>query len=812
MRFERLVAIALFVCAGSAFAGMVPTADISVTKSGLPNPATAGSNVTYTIVVSNAGPDAASSVSLSDTIPPGTTFVSFTQTSGPAFMVSGGTTSTATIASLPAAASATFALTVHIPSSMPGGSISNTATVTDTTFDPNPGNNSAFSGVEVGVLDDLSVVKTDSPDPVSAGTDLTYQLTFSNAGPSDATSPALSDPLPANTTFVSMVQNSGPTFSVSNIAGTVTANAATLAAGATATFTLVVHVNASTPNGTTITNTATGSAISPDADSANDSSTTTTTVAASADLVLTKTDSPDPVNQGANITYTLTLTNNGPSDAQSVSLNDGIPIGTTLVSFVQNTGPAFIVFPLPLTVNATAATLPAGASATFTLVVNVGAATTGTISNTANVSSTTADPNGANNTSTANTVVNTADLAVAKSDTPDPVAAGSNINYTLTLTNNGPASASTVVLSDNTPANTTFVSMTQVSGPAFTLSAPAAGGTGLVTASAATLAAGGSAVFTLVLHVNAATPNGSTITNTASVSTTTTDPVPGNNSATATTTVNAAADLSLTKTDSPDPVTAGTNITYALTLTNNGPADAQSVSLTDAVPANTTFVSMVQNSGPAFTVITGPATETATIATLASGASATFTLVVTVNAASGTITNTANVTSTTPDGVPGNNASTATTTITPVTADLGITKTNGSGLTTPGSNVTYTITVTNGGPAAATGVTVVDTLPVGVNFVSATPSQGTCSGTGPVTCGLGTIVNGATATISLVVQSTASPGTVTNTATVSSATTDPNPANNTAVSVFTAIIPTLSEWMLLLLALALGAVGFVMKE
>lgn len=682
MRFERVLAIALFVCAGSAFAGMTPTADVSVTKSGSPNPVTAGSNVVFTITLTNAGPDAANSVSLTDNLPAGTTFVSFAQTTGPAFTTSGGPPSTATILSLPAAATATFDLTVHIPSAMRGGSISNTVSVTHTTFDPNPVNNSFTSGVEVGVLDDLSVVKSDSPDPVTAGSNITYTMTFTNAGPSDADLPVLTDNVPANTTFVSMAQNSGPAFTLTTPGvggiGAVTANAATLAAGATATFTMVVKVNASTSNGTIITNTATASGMSPDGNSGNDNSITTTTVAASADLVLTKTDSPDPVNQGANITYTLTLTNNGPSDAQLVSLNDAVPAGTTLVSFVQNTGPAFIIF--PATTNATAFTLAAGASATFTLVVNVGAATTGTISNTANVSSTTADPNGANNTATANTVVNTADLAVAKSDTPDPVAAGSNISYTLTIVNNGPASASNVTLSDS-------------------------------------------------------------------------------------------------------------------------------------VPANTTFVSMVQTSGPAFTLTTGPATESATIATFAPGASATFTLVVNVNAgASGTITNTATATSASTDPIPGNNSATATTTITPSTADLAISKTSGSGVVTPGTNVTYTITVTNGGPATATGVSVVDTLPAGVTFVSATPSQGTCSGTGPVTCSLGSLTNGATATISLVVQSAATGGSITNTATVSSTTTDPNPANNTAVSVFSAAIPTLSEWMLLLLALTLAAVGFVMKD
>src|SRR6266581_3535135 len=103
MRFERLLAIALFSFAGSAFAGLTPIADVSVTKNAAPNPVIAGNNLTYTLVAANAGPDAvgagasisytltmsnagpsdANVATLSDTIPANTTFVSMNQTSGP---------------------------------------------------------------------------------------------------------------------------------------------------------------------------------------------------------------------------------------------------------------------------------------------------------------------------------------------------------------------------------------------------------------------------------------------------------------------------------------------------------------------------------------------------------------------------------------------------------------------------------------------------------------------------------------------------------------------------------------------------------
>jgi uncharacterized repeat protein (TIGR01451 family) len=824
---STIFSVAFLTFSSAAFA---QSADLSVTKSGSPNPAIAGSTITYTIMLANGGPDTASNVALTDTLSPDTTFVSMTQDTGPAFSLMtppvGGTgTVTATAATFASGASAQFTLVVKINASRPLGFVSNTATVTSTTADPNAADNTATTFTEVVTMANLSVTKTDSPDPVMAGTNLTYALTVTNSGPSDAQNVVLSDNTPANTTFVSMMQTSGPAFTITTPVvggtGTVTASIVTLAAGATATFTLVVNVNASTPNGATITNTATAVTTTNDPNLTNNSATQTTTVNTSADLVVTKTDAPDPVNAGSNITYTLTLTNNGPSDAQTVSLADGVPAGTTFVSMMQTSGPAFTLTTPPVggtgTVTASIVTFAAGASATFSMVVNVNAATTGIISNTANASSATVDSNPANNTATAQTTVNTADLAVTKSDTPDPVNAGTNLNYTLTLTNNGANFASNVVLSDAIPANTTFVSMMQTSGPAFTLTTPPVGGSGTVTATAVTFAAGASATFTLVVNVNASTPNGATITNTVTVSSTTPDPVPGNNSAMQTTAVNAVADLAVTKTDIPDPVNGGSNITYALTLTNNGLSDAQTVSLTDVVPANTTFVSMMQTSGPAFTLTTpavgGTGTATANIATFASGATATFTLVVNVNAAAtGTITNTATVTSTTSDSNPANNTATATTTVSG--ADLAITKSAGAGPFAAGGNVNYTITVTNNGPSTATGVTVVDTLPAGSTFVSSTPSQGSCSGTGPVTCNLGTLTNGGTATIALVVTTSTTPGMVTNTATVSSAVSDPNPANNTATSTVTtfAFIPTLSEWMLLLLALSLGGIGFMLMR
>jgi uncharacterized repeat protein (TIGR01451 family) len=149
-------------------------------------------------------------------------------------------------------------------------------------------------------------------------------------------------------------------------------------------------------------------------------------------------------------------------------------------------------------------------------------------------------------------------------------------------------------------------------------------------------------------------------------------------------------------------------------------------------------------------------------------------------------------------------------------ADVSITKTAGPPPYGTSAPLTYTIVVANAGPSSATGVVVTDILPAGVSFISATPTQGNCSGTTTVTCNLGTIANAATATISLQVTLPSTPGPVSNTATVATSSTDPNPANNSSTSTITVIpaaqIPAASPMLLLLLAMTLGVLGLFAKN
>jgi uncharacterized repeat protein (TIGR01451 family) len=795
-------------------------ADLAVTKTDSPDPVIAGSNITYTVNFVNNGPAAALTTTVTDAVPANTTFVSAVVTTGTGW----GTTAPAvggtgnivfSKASVASGETAVFTIVVKVTNTTPHLTvISNTVTAASTTNDTTPANNTASATTTVTGLADLVLTKTASPTPnVVAGNNITYTLNFTNNGPGTAVNVAVTDAVPANTTFVSAVVTTGTGWGVVNPAvggtGNVVFSKASVASGETAVFTIVVNVAGTVTAGTVITNTGTATANTSDPTPADATSTTTTTVIAQADLAVTKTDTPDPVIAGNNITYTVNFVNNGPGSAITTTVTDAVPVNTTFVSATVTTGTGWgttapavggtgnVVF--------SKATVPNGETAVFTIVVKVNASTANgtTITNTATAASTTSDPTPGNNSDTATTTVNTqADLAVTKSDSPDPVIAGANITYTINFVNNGPSDAQTVTVTDAVPANTTFVSATVTTGTGWGTTAPAVGGTGNVVFSKATVAAAETAVFTIIVKVNSNTADGTVISNSATAATTTTDPTSGNNTGTATTTVQARADLSITKTDSPDPVSAGGNLTYTVNFINNGPSDAQTVMITDAVPANATFVSAVVSTGvgwgTAAPSVGGTGNIVFTKATVVAGEAATFTIVVKINsntASGATISNTATAASATTDPTPANNSATATTTV-QTSADLAVTKSDSPDPSFAGTNITYTINFVNNGPSDAQTVTVTDAVPTNTTFVSATVTTGTgwsttapaVGGTGNVVFSKATVTSSETAVFTIVVlvdASTATGTVITNSATAASTTTDPTPGNNTGTATTT---------------------------
>ena len=249
----------------------------------------------------------------------------------------------------------------------------------------------------------------------------------------------------------------------------------------------------------------------------------------------------------------------------------------------------------------------------------------------------------------------------------------------------------------------------------------------------------------------------------------------------ATTTVTSSAVLSITKVALNDPVNAGGIALYQLVVVNNGPSDAQNVVVTDTLPVSTTYAG-----GDAACSANGQ-TVTCNVGTLAAGASRTLLVQAQVAAlAVDGLTLTNVVTATSP---------TATTPVTAVVtstvrqptgglADLSINKT-GPASVTAGQRLTYTVVVTNNGPATAQDVQVVDALPAGTTLVAVTPSQGTCNA--GVTCDLGSLAMGQTVTVVVTVTvDGATTGNLVNRVQASSSNPDTNLVNNTAAVTTTA--------------------------
>jgi uncharacterized protein len=151
-----------------------------------------------------------------------------------------------------------------------------------------------------------------------------------------------------------------------------------------------------------------------------------------------------------------------------------------------------------------------------------------------------------------------ADLLITNIDQTDPVTAGQNLAYLITVTNNGPDIAGTVSWSDTLPSGTTFVSLTSI--PGWSCITPAVGAAGTISCSRGSMTAGGSQ-FTLTVAVSAAVAPGTVLSNTATVTSLSADPAPGNESATATTTVNG-----------PTPVNAPPTITAIANQSGNANA------------------------------------------------------------------------------------------------------------------------------------------------------------------------------------------------------------------------------------------------
>jgi uncharacterized repeat protein (TIGR01451 family) len=591
---------------------------------------------------------------------------------------------------------------------------------------------------------DLMIGQT-APASVLHGQNGTWTLTVTN-GPTPVTNVVVTDTF-ANASFVSATSVGPCTPSGS----TVTCNLGSLAANQSVNVSLILNA----PNLVTISNNASVTATEFDPNTANNNTGNAfTPVLPSANLSITNTASGNPVNAGSPLSFSIVVANAGPDTSSTVSVSNTFPAGVTSFTF---SGAGWSCGPLSgSTATCSIASIP-GSSAAPTLLLSMTAPASGPATDSATVSASTADPNGGNNSASQTiTITGQADLSITKSG-PASVIAGQNAVYTITVTNNGPSSATSVTVTDPAPAGLTFVSNS-------------GGCTGNFPCALGTLTNGQSVTITSTYSTSPG-GGGVTVNNIATVASTTADPNSGNNSGSAVTTINSSADLAITKSGPPFS-TAGSPIVYTITVTNNGPSDAAAVTVADATPAGTTFVS---NAGAC------TSTFPCALGTMTAGQTKTITTTFTTapSFAGSSVSNSATVSSTTSDPNAANNTATAVTSFSAATADLSIAKSGPTSATT-GSIITYTLTVTNAGPATAANVVVSDPTPAGLTFFN---SGGACSGAFP--CNLGAMTANQSVTITASYTVTATSGSVINSASVSGTTTDPNPGNDSAAATTT---------------------------
>lgn len=687
------------------------------------------------------------------------------------------------------------------------------------------------------VKDDTGAGGTYGPDPVLLGNNVKYRLRMTNTNTSLGANVGdvitVIETIPPQATFISMARPATDTTNIWSCGALTGADAFGRGGTVTCTFTVSatntwafntskdLDVILRADIGTTMTNVAcvqyagdTGTCNAAGSASNNDDP-ETTSIRGLVDLSITKNKSspatsttPDttPVLAQDLVRYRVRVTNNVIASGVSTgtnavrftdNLNTGAGPRGTFESYTAVTGTwvcnnVGVVNPNPVTCTLVD-DLAQGDFREVDLFVrpnNVGNNRTNRATVSTQASATVVDQSAGNNNGTVTYNVTSAlDLQVTKSDSPDPVKAGTPLQYVITLRNAGPANATTPVkITDNLPTDFTVTSV-DVSGGTCTPSLPFANGTTLQ-CTWPTLAANTQQTVTIRgIPTNTAATVGS-LTNTVSVSRASvpaleTDSNPANDTANQPTIVQPPAiDLLISKVDTPDPVALNSNMTYTVTVTNQGPSIATNVLLTENLP--NTYLGFI-SATPSQGTCSAPNVShvmTCDLQNLGIGASATVVIAMSADTI-GVDTNTVSVSADENDTDLGNNSATQNTTI-QLGADLQFTK-----LATPdpviaGNTVFYYLKVKNAGPSNAN-VTITDTLPSGVAYQSAVTSQGSCThSAGVVTCSLGIVPYDGIAQVTLSAIALVG-GVQSNSATASSPTPDPTPADNTSTAIITVI-------------------------
>jgi hypothetical protein len=382
-----------------------------------------------------------------------------------------------------------------------------------------------------GSTSDLSITKTNGVTTYTAGGTTTYTIVVANNGPNASIGAIVIDNFPAAFTSVGWTAvytggATGPASGITNINATVN-----LPIGATATFTAVCNISPAASGSLSNTATVTVPAGDTDPDPANNSATDTDAPNPQADLNITKTDGSATAVPGGSTIYTITVGNAGPGNVTGATVTDNFPAAISSANWTAvyaggATGPAAGSGNISALVN-----IPSGGSVTFTVTCIISAGATGSLSNTATVTTPagTTDPDPANNSATdTDTLVPNADLSITKTDGVANYTPGGTTTYTIIVSNNGPGNVNAAIISDNFPAVITGISWTAVYTGGAT--GPAAGTSNINVP--VDFPVGATATFTAVCNISPGASGNLVNTATVTVPAGTTDPNPGNNSST----------------------------------------------------------------------------------------------------------------------------------------------------------------------------------------------------------------------------------------------------------------------------------------
>jgi len=403
----------------SATTAITRSADLVAGKTGPAGTITAGQAVTYTVTATNNGPSTATNVRLTDQIPVGAV-----ATPAPGVVavpgaviptcVMNGTTASCTIASLGPNQTITAMVSYTLGSGFSGASVSNAATVSADTPDPSSANNTATVSNTVARSADVVLTKSVSSPTAAAGTGVTYTLTVSNSGLSDAQAVTVADPAVAGLTIISAAPSRG---TCTITAGNLSCDIGLLSPASSATIIVKADV-APDFAGTTLVNAATATSTTTDPNPANNTNITSSlTVTKVADVAIVKTG-PATITANTDQTYVLTITNTGPSQAIGVTAADVLGSGLTFVPGGGNCTAA------GTTVTCAVGTLAVNQTVTRTFVVHAPGTVPDPLANTATITSTSTDPNAANNSSTfTSSAQNLAEISVTKAQSPTTLVA-----------------------------------------------------------------------------------------------------------------------------------------------------------------------------------------------------------------------------------------------------------------------------------------------------------------------------------------------------------------------------------------------------